>query len=126
MAETVLQVENLQVEFKTRNGIARVLNDVAFSLEQGKTLGIVGESGCGKSMTALSIMGLVPTPPGRRSDSPSAGDLTSIPEGFEQPLRDFLSYCRIECGFSRATLQAYASDLIDLVRATGALRRDCI
>jgi peptide/nickel transport system ATP-binding protein len=65
MAETVLQVENLQVEFKTRNGIARVLNDVAFSLEQGKTLGIVGESGCGKSMTALSIMGLVPTPPGR-------------------------------------------------------------
>ncbi len=65
MTETVLEVENLQVEFKTRNGIARVLNDVGFSVQRGQTLGIVGESGCGKSMTALSIMGLVPTPPGR-------------------------------------------------------------
>ena len=65
--ETLLEVENLQVEFKTRNGIARVLDHVSFELQRGRTLGIVGESGCGKSMTALSIMGLVPTPPGRIS-----------------------------------------------------------
>jgi len=66
-AETLLQVEGLRVEFKTRHGIARVLDHVSFDLRSGRTLGIVGESGCGKSMTALSIMGLVPTPPGRIS-----------------------------------------------------------
>ncbi|MEQ1650195.1 MAG: ABC transporter ATP-binding protein, partial [Hyphomicrobiaceae bacterium] len=63
--ETILRVENLCVEFKTRAGTARVLDGVDLTLTQGETLGIVGESGCGKSMTALSIMRLVPTPPGR-------------------------------------------------------------
>ncbi len=64
-ADPILDVANLRVEFKTRAGIARVIDNVSFKLERGKTLGIVGESGCGKSMTALSIMGLVPVPPGR-------------------------------------------------------------
>ncbi|MCP5373694.1 MAG: ABC transporter ATP-binding protein [Hyphomicrobiales bacterium] len=63
----LLEVEGLKVEFKTRRGIAKVLEGVTFNLEPGKTLGIVGESGCGKSMTALSIMRLVPIPPGRIS-----------------------------------------------------------
>ncbi len=61
----LLRVAGLRVEFKTRNGIARVIDDLDITLEEGETLGIVGESGCGKSMTALSVMGLVPTPPGR-------------------------------------------------------------
>ncbi|MEM6460515.1 MAG: ABC transporter ATP-binding protein [Pseudomonadota bacterium] len=61
----LLEVNDLQVEFKTRRGIARVLDGIDFSLGAGETLGIVGESGCGKSITALSIMGLVPQPPGR-------------------------------------------------------------
>lgn len=61
----LLEIDNLQVEFKTRRGIARVLDGISFSLRAGETLGIVGESGCGKSMTALSIMGLVPQPPGK-------------------------------------------------------------
>ena len=65
MVDTVLEVEGLRVEFATRGGFARVLDGVGFTLDRGKTLGIVGESGCGKSMTALAIMGLVPTPPGR-------------------------------------------------------------
>jgi peptide/nickel transport system ATP-binding protein len=64
-AASILQVANLCVEFKTRSGTARVLDGVDLDLAQGETLGIVGESGCGKSMTALSIMRLVPTPPGR-------------------------------------------------------------
>ena len=64
-AANILQVANLCVEFKTRSGTARVLDGVDLDLAQGETLGIVGESGCGKSMTALSIMRLVPTPPGR-------------------------------------------------------------
>jgi len=61
----LLDVADLQVEFRTRNGLAQVLDSISFSLSRGETLGIVGESGCGKSMTALSIMGLVPQPPGR-------------------------------------------------------------
>ena len=60
----LLEVDRLEVEFQTRAGIAHVLDGVGFSLMPGETLGIVGESGCGKSITALSIMGLVP-PPGR-------------------------------------------------------------
>ena len=65
MSKPLLQVEALRVEFNTRDGVARVIDDLDISLNSGEILGIVGESGCGKSMTALSIMGLVPTPPGR-------------------------------------------------------------
>ena len=65
MSEPLLQVEALRVEFNTRDGVARVIDDLDIALNSGEILGIVGESGCGKSMTALSIMGLVPTPPGR-------------------------------------------------------------
>ena len=63
--QPLLEVRDLRVEFKTRHGIAKVLAGIEFALNEGETLGIVGESGCGKSMTALSIMGLVPVPPGR-------------------------------------------------------------
>ena len=62
---TVLEIDDLRVDFKTRAGTAHVLGGISLSLPRGEVLGIVGESGCGKSMTALSIMGLVPTPPGR-------------------------------------------------------------
>jgi len=65
LSKPLLQVEALRVEFNTRDGVARVIDDLDISLNSGEILGIVGESGCGKSMTALSIMGLVPTPPGR-------------------------------------------------------------
>ncbi len=61
----LLSVKDLVVDFKTRAGNARVLDHVSLDISAGKILGIVGESGCGKSMTALSIMGLVPNPPGR-------------------------------------------------------------
>ena len=60
----MLTIKDLVVDFKTRSGNARVLNHVSLELMNGEILGIVGESGCGKSMTALSVMGLVPSPPG--------------------------------------------------------------
>ena len=61
----LLQVSDLRTHFFTREGIVRAVDGVDFSVDRGKTLGIVGESGCGKSVTALSIMGLIPKPPAR-------------------------------------------------------------
>jgi peptide/nickel transport system ATP-binding protein len=61
----VLEVRGLRTEFATDDGSFPAVDGVSFSVEAGKTLAIVGESGCGKSVTALSIMGLVPDPPGR-------------------------------------------------------------
>jgi oligopeptide transport system ATP-binding protein len=61
----VLEVRNLQTHFFTRNGVVSAVDDVSFSVGAGETLGIVGESGCGKSVTSLSIMRLIPSPPGK-------------------------------------------------------------
>ena len=68
----LLQVKGLCVEFATRTGNVQVLNHLDLHIDQGEALGIVGESGCGKSMTALSIMRLIPVPPGNIS----AGQIT--------------------------------------------------
>jgi oligopeptide/dipeptide ABC transporter ATP-binding protein len=65
MADTLLEVEDLRTHFFTREGVVRAVDGVSFSVEKGKTLGIVGESGCGKSVTALSLMGLIPKPPAK-------------------------------------------------------------
>ncbi|MDX9731119.1 MAG: ABC transporter ATP-binding protein [Bdellovibrionales bacterium] len=62
---TLLEVKNLKTGFKTDDGHFLAVDDVSFKLEEGKTLGIVGESGCGKSVTSLSIMRLIPNPPGK-------------------------------------------------------------
>jgi peptide/nickel transport system ATP-binding protein len=63
--EMVLDVKNLETVFFTASGLFRAVDDVSFSVRRGETLAIVGESGCGKSVSALSIMRLVPDPPGR-------------------------------------------------------------
>jgi peptide/nickel transport system ATP-binding protein len=55
----LLEVNNLQTQFPTRAGIVKAVNDVSFSLKEGELLGLVGESGCGKSITALSVMRLI-------------------------------------------------------------------
>src|SRR4029077_3408968 len=64
-ASTAIDIKGLQTYLFTRSGIVKAVDDVSFSLQRGETLAIVGESGCGKSMTALSIMRLVPNPPGK-------------------------------------------------------------
>ena len=61
----ILEVDGLQTFFFTRQGVVRAVDDVSFHVEKAETLAIVGESGCGKSITALSLMKLIPDPPGR-------------------------------------------------------------
>jgi len=65
MTKRLLEVKNLETSFFVRRGIAKAVNGVSFTLNRGEVLGLVGESGCGKSVTALSILGLVPSPPGK-------------------------------------------------------------
>ena len=61
----LLEVKDLAVEFDTYGGVVKAVRGVGFKVEQGKTLAIVGESGCGKSVTVQSMLGLIPMPPGR-------------------------------------------------------------
>jgi len=61
----LLRVRNLETHFSTHEGTVKAVNRISFTINKGQTLGLVGESGCGKSVTALSIMRLVPSPPGK-------------------------------------------------------------
>jgi len=64
MPDYLLDVQGLETTFKTPEGIVHAVNGVSFGLKEGETLGVVGESGCGKSVTMLSVLGLIPSPPG--------------------------------------------------------------
>jgi oligopeptide transport system ATP-binding protein len=63
--DLVLQVEDLRTYFNTDDGIVKAVDGISFELHKGETLGLVGESGCGKSVSCLSVMKLIPSPPGR-------------------------------------------------------------
>jgi len=65
MPDFILDVQGLETTFKTPDGIIHAVNGVSFGLKRGETIGVVGESGCGKSVTMLSVLGLIPTPPGK-------------------------------------------------------------
>ncbi len=65
MPDLLLDVKGLETQFKTPDGIVHAVNGVSFGLKEGETLGVVGESGCGKSVTMLSVLGLIPSPPGK-------------------------------------------------------------
>jgi peptide/nickel transport system ATP-binding protein len=81
-------VRGLRTHFASEGGEVRAVDGVDFSLESGRTLGIVGESGCGKSVTALSIMGLVPQPPGRIAGGEVLFDGEDLLQAPAQRLRD--------------------------------------
>src|SRR3954470_8453774 len=65
----LLEVDNLQTHFRTPEGINRAVDGVSFHVDEGETLAIVGESGCGKSVTSMSLMRLIPEPPGKIAGS---------------------------------------------------------
>ncbi|MGB0385020.1 MAG: ABC transporter ATP-binding protein [Ardenticatenaceae bacterium] len=86
----LLDIRDLRVEFKTDKGIVKAVNGVSYTLEEGETLCVVGESGCGKSVHALSIMRLVPIPPGRIADGQikfQGRDLLKMSTGEMQDVR---------------------------------------
>ncbi len=93
--EILLEIKNLVVEFKTESEKIKAVNDISFTLRQGETIGIVGESGSGKSVSALSAMGLIPSPPGRirsgeiiyHSKSKGIVDLTKLSSNEMRELR---------------------------------------
>lgn len=81
--EKMLEVENLHVTFTTYGGTVKAVRGVDFYINEGETLAIVGESGCGKSVTSNAIMGLIPSPPGKITDGKiifKGKELTSISE----------------------------------------------
>jgi len=81
---TILEIKGLKTYFFTNEGVAQAVDDVSLTLREGETLGIVGESGCGKTVMALSIMRLIPQPPGEIVDGEilftRQGDLTKLTE----------------------------------------------
>lgn len=85
----LLEVENLQTHFRTPDGVNRAVDGVSFSVNEGETLAIVGESGCGKSVTAMSILRLIPEPPGKIAGSIRFmdQDLLTLPEKQMQSIR---------------------------------------
>jgi oligopeptide/dipeptide ABC transporter ATP-binding protein len=87
---TLLSVENLSVSFGTDDGRVTVVEDVSFEVPAGRTVGLVGESGCGKSVTAMTIMRLLPSPPSRIDDGRilfDGRDLARLPEAEMRAMR---------------------------------------
>ena len=148
-AAHLLEVEDLHVEFRTRDGVARVLNGVSFHLEPGETLAILGESGSGKSVTAQAIMGILDVPPARvRSGAIryAGRDLLALPDEERRQIRgrdialvfqDALSALnpvfpvgwqiaealRLRGGLSRAEASARAVALMERVKIPAARER---
>ncbi|MCE6994419.1 ABC transporter ATP-binding protein [Saccharothrix sp. S26] len=145
----LLEVEDLHVEFRTRDGVARVLNGVGYHVSAGETVAVLGESGSGKSVTAQAIMGILDTPPAfvTRGSVRFRGEelLTASPErrrairaeGVAMIFQDALSalnpvftvgfqieeQLRLRRGMSRADARARAIELLDLVRIPAARQR---
>ena len=147
--EIVLDVRDLKVEFDTYGGIVHAVRGVDFSVRQGETLAIVGESGCGKSVTVQSIMGLIPMPPGRitsgqalyrgqdiiRDKFIDGQDIRGSGIGmvFQDPMTSLNPTMRIgdqiaetlqvHRGFAKSQALARAVELIGMVRIPDAAKR---
>ena len=144
----LLEVENLQVHFRTPDGVNRAVDGVSFSVSEGETLAIVGESGCGKSVTAMSLLRLVPSPPGKIAGSIrfQGRDLLALSERemrgirgndismiFQEPMtslnpvltigRQLTETLRLHQGFGASMAEARAVEMLQLVGIPEAVRR---
>jgi peptide/nickel transport system ATP-binding protein len=148
-AEPVLDVNALKTYFFTRSGAVKAVDGVSFALKRGETLAIVGESGCGKSVTALSLMRLIPDPPGRivgGSISLDGVDILSLDDAemramrgrdismiFQEPMtslnpvmsigRQLAEVLRLHQTLSKSELQNKVVELLALVRIPEAAQR---
>ncbi|MER5462584.1 ABC transporter ATP-binding protein [Streptomyces sp. NPDC002668] len=145
----VLEVRDLHVEFKTREGVVRAVNGVNYSVRSGETLAVLGESGSGKSVTAQAIMGILDSPPGRVAKGEilfQGRDILTLPESERRKLRgpkmamifqDALSALnpvfsvgnqlgemfRVHQGMSKKAAKAKAIELMDQVKIPAAAAR---
>jgi len=145
----LLAVRDLQVEFRTRDGVAHAVNGISFTVEPGQTRAILGESGCGKSVTAQAVMGILDTPPGFVTGGQvlyRGVDLLKLPDEERRKVRgnhiamifqDALSALnpvfnvgwqigepfRKRLGMSRADSKKRAIELMDMVRIPAASQR---
>ncbi len=103
MNDTILDVRNLQVQFKTDERLIKAVDGISFQVKRGQTLGIVGESGSGKSVTSLAVMRLVPNPPGRIT----GGGIWFRESSDREPI-DLLSV-------SEKQMQAYRGERISMI-----------
>ena len=87
MPDALLEIQDLETQFKTPDGIVHAVNGVSFKLAEGETLAVVGESGCGKSVTAHSIIRLIPTPPGKITEGRIEFDGINLLELSEREMR---------------------------------------
>ncbi|NEO70799.1 ABC transporter ATP-binding protein [Moorena sp. SIO3H5] len=145
----ILDLRNLETRFFTPAGTVHAVNGISFQVNQGETLGIVGESGSGKSITALSIMGLIPSPPGKITNGEvifEGRDLRKLSEGkmrkirgnriamiFQDPMtslnpvlkveRQITEALRLHQGMSREQGRSRAIELLELVGIPAAAER---
>jgi oligopeptide/dipeptide ABC transporter ATP-binding protein len=145
----LLEVRDLKIEFKTDRGVVRAVDGISFGLDHGETLGIVGESGCGKTVTALSLLGLIPSPPGRIAGGEirfGGRNLANLPESqmrrvrgkeiamiFQEPMTalnpvltvgsQMGEVIRRHKGVSRRDARGAAIDLLKLVRIPSPEKR---
>jgi ABC-type dipeptide/oligopeptide/nickel transport system ATPase component len=145
----LLEVKNLKTHFFTFEGVAKAVDGVSFHLDSGEVIGIVGESGCGKSVTAQSIMRLIPDPPGRIVGGQilfGGQDLATLPLGrmmsirgtrismiFQEPMSSLnpvfkvgdqiAEMFRLHQGFSKSDSWARAVEMLELVQIPAAAKR---
>ncbi|MGI3777188.1 MAG: ABC transporter ATP-binding protein [Janthinobacterium lividum] len=144
----LLEIEALQVHFATRDGVVRAVDGLSFAIGAGETVAVVGESGCGKSVTSMSILRLIKEPPGRIAGSIrfDGRDLLRLPEAemrrlrgndismvFQEPMtslnpvltvgRQIGESMRLHQGLGRAAAEARAVEMLELVGIPAPGRR---